>query len=383
MQGYASYYTLNLYSNFTFFLTDPINGDGIQQIDRRWYGGFDGRYERTDTLFGVNTTSTAGFQLRIDGPHVVLANQADRHLLGRTQDVQILQQSYSPYVKVALTPPTMPWLRFDTGARGDVFTYNTKDLLDGVNGPLTGNETRALPSVKANIALGPWFNTEFFANFGTGFHSNDARAIILDPTLVALAQATGYEVGVKTRPHPRVQVGTTLWALNLASELVFEGDAGTTVPQGPSRRRGVEFYTRINVFDWLTFNGNFTYTKAEFDTGEAVPLAPRWTALADLTARWPWGLSLDLALIYLGPRYLTEDRSVVADGYTLTTLTARHRYKWLEAFLSMNNVLNQKYSEVQLYYTSRLPGEPAQGVADIHFTPGAPFSVFGGVAVRF
>jgi hypothetical protein len=68
LQGYASYYTLNLYSNFTFFLTDPVNGDGIQQIDRRWYGGFDGRYERTDTLFGVSTTSTAGFQTRIDSP---------------------------------------------------------------------------------------------------------------------------------------------------------------------------------------------------------------------------------------------------------------------------------------------------------------------------
>jgi hypothetical protein len=214
LQGYASYYTLNLYSNFTFFLNDPINGDGIQQIDRRWYGGFDGRYERTDTLFGVTTTSTAGFQPRIDGPHVVLANQADRHLLGRTQDVNILEQSYSPYVKFALAPPTMPWLRFVTGARGDIFTYNTKDLLDGTNGPLTGNQTRALPSVKANLALGPWF-------------------------------------------------------------------------------------------------------------------------------------------------------------------------KWLEAFLSMNNLLNQNYSEVQLYYTSRLPGEPSQGVAHIHFTPGAPFSVFGGLAFRF
>ena len=242
---------------------------------------------------------------------------------------------------------------------------------------------RSIPSVKANVVLGPWYNTEFFANFGTGFHSNDARAVILDPGLDALARAQGYEFGVRVRPHPRVQASATYWALNLASELVFVGDEGTTEPAGASRRQGVEFSTQVQLFDWLTFNGNFTYTRATFDNGDAVPLAPRWTALADLTARWPWGLSMDLAMIYLGPRYLTEDRSVVARGYTLTTLTARYRYKTIEAFLSMNNLFNQNYSEVQLYYTSRLRGEPPQGVTDIHFTPGTPFSVFGGLAVRF
>ena len=94
--GIASYYSLNLYSNFTFFLTDPVNGDGIQQIDRRWYGGVDARDERQDTPFGVDTTSTAGFQYRGDGPHLVLETQADRDRLSRTQDVQILEQSYSP-----------------------------------------------------------------------------------------------------------------------------------------------------------------------------------------------------------------------------------------------------------------------------------------------
>lgn len=383
LQGFASYYSLNLYSNFTFFLTDPVNGDGIQQIDRRWYGGVDARYERQDPIFGVDTTSTAGFQFRADGPHVVLANQADRVRLNRTQDVQILEQSYSPFVKFALAPRQLPWLRFVTGARGDIFTYNTTDLLDGPGGSLNGNETRGLASVKANLVLGPWFNTEFFANFGTGYHSNDARAIILEPTLAALAQAQGYEFGIRSKLHPRVQVAATYWALSLASELVFEGDAGTTVAQGPSHRQGVEFSTRVQLLDWLTFNGNFTYTQATFDNGDAVPLAPRWTALADLTARLPWGLSADLAVIYLGPRYLTEDRSVVADGYTLAQFTARYRYKNLEAFINLNNLLNQNYQEVQLYYTSRLRNEPPQGVADIHFTPGAPFSVFGGLALRF
>ncbi len=389
LQGYASYYFLNLFSNFTFFLFDPENGDGIQQYDRRWYGGFDGRYERQDRLFGVNTTSTAGFQSRIDAPHLVLAAQADRHRLPppppdspfQSENVDILEQSYSPFVKFALAPAATPWLRFVTGARGDIFTYNLHDQLEA--GTLNGSEVRAIPSVKANLVLGPWYQTEFFANFGTGFHSNDARAVILDPKLTALARAEGYEFGVRVQPHPKIQASATLWALNLASELVFVGDVGTTEPSGASKRKGVEFSTQIKPFDWLTFNGNFTYTNATFNDGGAVPLAPRWTALADLTARWPWGLSVDLATLYLGPRYLTEDRSVIAKGYTLTTLTARYRYKAVEAFLSLNNLFNVNYSEGQLYYVSRLKNEPLEGVADVHFTPGAPFSAFGGLAVRF
>jgi outer membrane receptor protein involved in Fe transport len=381
LQGYASYYFLNMYSNFTFFLVDQEDGDGIQQYDRRWYGGFDGRYERQDRPFGVNTTSTAGFQYRNDSPTVVLGTQADRHRLERNQNVNIREQSYSPYVKVALAPAALPWLRFNTGARGDIFSYNVQGVLE--DGTLNGSEVRAIPSVKANLALGPWYTTEFFANFGTGFHSNDARAVILDPSLDALARAQGYEFGVRVRPHPRVQASATYWALNLNSELVFVGDEGTTEASAPSRREGVEFSTQVQLLDWLAFNGNFTYTKATFDNGDAVPLAPRWTALADLTARWPWGLSVDLAVLYLGPRYLTEDRSVIAKGYTLTTLTARYRYKAIEAFVSLNNALNQNYSEGQLYYTSRLRGEPAEGVTDVHFTPGAPISVFGGLALRF
>lgn len=396
LQGYASYYFLNLFSDFTFFLRDPENGDGIQQYDRRWYGGVDARYERQDRFFDVSTTSTAGFQFRIDGPRVVLAAQQDRHRLPppppdspfQAQNVDILEQSYSPFVKFALAPSAAPWLRFNTGARGDIFSYTVQDqIATGLN----GSAVRAIPSAKANLALGPWYTTEFFANVGTGFHSNDARAVIQStlpggdafPNGDALARAQGYEFGVRVRPHPKVQASATFWALNLASELVFVGDEGTTEASGASKRKGVEFSTQIQPFEWLTFNGNFTYTNATFDDGGAVPLAPRWTALADVTARWPWGLSVDLATLYLGPRYLTEDRSVIAKGYTLTTLTARYRYKWIEAFLSMNNLFNVNYSEGQLFFTSRLRGEPPEGVADVHFTPGAPFSVFGGLAVRF
>jgi hypothetical protein len=209
----------------------------------------------------------------------------------------IVEQSYSPLVKLDIVP--LSWLRFVTG----------------------------------------------YANFGTGYHSNDARAVIADPNLTALPTARGYEFGVRSKAIPRTELSVTYWVLDLASELVFVGDDGTTEARGPSHRDGIEFAMRLKILDWLTFSGDVTASKAEFDTGGAVLLAPRLTSRADFTARY--------------------------------------RYKWLEAFVSIENLTNAEYREAQFFFTSRLAGEPASGVPDIHYTPGTPRSVLGGLAVRF
>ena len=382
VRAWGQYYSLDLFSNFTFFLDDPANGDGIKQTDRdRLVGGLDTRYEHRGTVLGVPVQSMAGVQYRVDRSRVILGTQADRHLLARTQDVSFVEQSVSPMVKLDLAP--LPWLRVVTGARGDIFHYDVRNNLTGSAERLDGNQTRAVPSVKANLVLGPWYETEFFANFGTGFHSNDARAVILDPRLPALPQARGYEFGVRSKILPRVEVSATYWALDLKSELVFAGDDGTTEARGPSHRQGWEVTTRIRLLDWLTWSGNVTLTDSAFDNGQAIPLAPRMTARADLTARLPWGLSASVAMRYVSNRYADESRQQIARGYTLLDLSARYRYKNLEAFLSVENLANAEWREAQFFFESRLPGEPAGGVPDIHYTPGNPRTFLGGLALRF
>jgi len=382
VRAWGQYYSLDLFSNFTFFLDDPANGDGIKQTDRdRLVGGLDTRYEHRGTVLGVPVQSMAGVQYRVDRARVILGTQADRHLLARTQDVSVVEQSVSPMVKLDLA--LLPWLRVVTGARGDIFHYDVRNNLSGSAERLDGNQTRAVPSVKANLVLGPWHETEFFTNFGTGFHSNDARAVILDPRLPALPQARGYEFGVRSKILPRVEVSATYWALDLKSELVFAGDDGTTEARGPSHRQGWEVTTRIRLLDWLTWSGNVTLTDSAFDNGQAIPLAPRMTARADLTARLPWGLSASAAMRYVSNRYADESRQQIARGYTLFDLSARYRYKNLEAFLSVENLANAEWREAQFFFESRLPGEPAGGVPDIHYTPGNPRTFLGGLALRF
>jgi len=381
--AYVSYYTLSLFNDFTFFLNDPVNGDMINQRDRRFVAGFDTAYEIRSRPFGTSLTTTGGFQYRIDTPDVVLANATQRHQTSRTQDVSIVEQSWSPYLKLDLVP--VDKVRLMTGARGDVFNYQGTQHVNTTGGDLNGNLTRARPNVKANLVLGPWAETEFFGNFGTGFHSNDARAVLANPKLEALPTATGYEFGFRSRLLPRTEVFATYWFLNLASELVFVGDDGTTEPQGPTHREGIEFGLTVRPLDWLTLNGSFTYTThAEFtDTGGAIPLAPVWTGRFDATARLPWGFSTSLEMRHLGNRPADEDRTQTARGYTLFSWTGRYRYKALEAFLSVENLTNTDWREAQFFFNSRLPGEPAGGVPDIHFTPGTPRSFMGGIALHF
>ena len=237
--------------------------------------------------------------------------------------------------------------------------------------------------MKAGLALGPWAATEFFASFGTGFHSNDARAVASDPGMTALPTARGYEFGVRTRVLPRVELSATYWVLDLASELVFVGDAGTTEARGPSHRQGWEIATRVELLDWLTFTGDVTTTHAGLDTGGAVPLAPRVTARADLTARLPFGLSTSVTMRYLGDRYADESRHQTARGYTLVDATGRYRWRWLEAFVSVENIFDVDWREAQLFFTSRLPGEPADGVDDIHLHPTLPRTARVNLIVSF
>jgi outer membrane receptor protein involved in Fe transport len=387
VRAYAQYYQLDLYSNFTFFLNDPVNGDQIGQFDRnRKVAGMNAEYEHRDTVFGIPLTTTAGFQFRLDRPNVLLTHTVDRNLLQTTQDVSIFESSYAPFLKFEAQP--FPWLRILTGARGDFFYFNVHNNLVEAPDQPQGAARKSLPSAKANLAFGPWAQTEFFANIGTGYHSNDARAVVIDPNLPALAQATAWEFGVKSRIVPKVELTFTYWWLNLTSELVFNGDDGTLEPSGASRRQGFEFGIQVRPFAWLTYTGNVTQTTAEFFNGNTVPLAPRVTAFSDLTARFPWGLSASVSMRYLGNRWADPDRFQTARGYTLYEAGARYRYKlggntFIDAFVNIENLLNIDGREAQFYNTSRLRGEPAQGVNDINYTPGNPRTVMGGLAIRF
>ncbi|MBI4402462.1 MAG: TonB-dependent receptor plug domain-containing protein [Nitrospirae bacterium] len=384
---YAQYYRLDLFSNFTFFLHDPVNGDGIEQDDRRGVYGGDVGYRQSGDLLGIASTATLGVQARIDDAHVRLGTQHRRERLGTTVDADILQASYSPYLKLEFQ--LMPWMRLVGGARSDVFTFDVKNRCATCPQQPNGKTDAKIANTKGNLILGPWFGTEFFMNVGTGFHSNDARSVVSNPNAQILPRATGYEVGFRTKQWDRVEFIAALWSLDLSSELVFVGDEGTTKIRGATRRYGMELGARINLVDWLTLAGDVTLTHAEFrGTGGAIPLAPEVTGRADLTARLPMGLSSSLQMLHLGRRPATEDRRATAQPFTVFDLVTRYKLPVkiergrLEAFLSVMNLTDTKWRQAQFFFESQLKNEPAP-VGDIHFVPGPPRMIMGGVSWYF
>jgi len=345
-------------------------------------------YQYGGQVAGMEGLAKIGLQARIDDGRVRLGTQRHRTRLNTTTDVDLLEASYSPYFKLDLRPLT--WARFVGGVRGDYFRYRVRDNLNPPGpGAVSGTVDEARPSLKGNLILGPWLDTEVFLNAGSGFHSNDARAVVTNTTAKTLPQATGYEVGVRSKRIQRLDLRVSLWLLDLTSELRFVGDAGTTEARGATRRYGTEVSARLTLTDWLLLVSEWTWTHAEFrGTGEAVPLAPEVTLRTDLIARLPGGLESNLELRYLGDRPAIEDRSATAKGSTIVDWTMRYRFQHegkrtaLVAFASIENLFDARGREAQFFFASRLQHEPSP-VNDIHFTPGTPRTFLLGMSWYF
>jgi outer membrane receptor protein involved in Fe transport len=386
-QAYGQYYRLDLFTNFTFFLNDPIDGDGILQSDRRvLYGGALGYKQRGEWL-GMPSVGTIGFQTRVDDVRARLATQTTRTLTGTLTESDIFQASYAPFVKAEVQPAS--WIKLAGGLRAETFTFDVRNRCAACAEQPAGRRTSGILLPKMNVVLGPWADTDIFINYGEGYHSNDARSAVA-PGGSPLARARTYELGLRSRPWgaDRIELIATVWRLDLESELVFVGDEGTTEIRGASRREGVEVAARGQLWGPLYVNGNVTWTMAEFRTGEAVPLAPALTAYGALLLRWPEGLASQLQATYLGVRPLTEDRSIKAPAWIVVDLTERYLlpvtlpHGKLEAFFFIQNLLNTKWEQAIFAFDSRLRNEAAP-VTDIHFVPGNPRMVLAGLAWYF
>lgn len=385
--AYGQYYRLDLFTDFTFFLNDPVNGDGFAQFDRRVIYGGDIGYKQRGTILGMPAIGTVGFQTRVDDAHTMLGTQTLRLPTGTTSGSDTITSSYAPFAKAEIQP--LPWLRFAGGVRGEFFTFRVTNRCDTCAERPEGRKGSGIVLPKMSMMLGPWTKTEFFVNYGEGLHSNDARSAVAIGAS-PLARARTYEIGIRSRPWgvegPELIV--TAWRLDLQSELVFVGDEGTTEIRGATRRQGVEVAARGRVWGPLYVNGSVTWTHAEFRNGDAIPLAPEYTAYGAAILHWPEGLVSQLQVTYLGVRPLIEDRSIRSPSWITFDLSQRYRipvrlpHGRLEAFWFVQNLFNTEWEQAIFAFESRLRNELA-GVLDIHFVPGNPRTFLGGMAWYF
>lgn len=382
---YAVDYKLNLFSNFTLFLNDPVNGDQFEQLDdRRVYGG-----AFSNTWFGelasLPSEFTVGTQIRHDAIDAVgLFTSTARQRTGTIRLDEVDETSVALYAEHQLQ--WHPKFRSVLGLRTDAYRFDVNSNRDINSGRVNDHIT----SPKAALIFGPWAKTEFYAQAGYGFHSNDARGVttrlnpdfrdpgFLSPSQPAdpLVRAKSYELGLRTGIIRGLQSSLAFWRLDLDSELLFIGDAGTTEPSFPSRREGIEFANFWQPNERLTVDADLAYSRARFQEGPSnerfIPGSVEKTASVgvawQMAERWHSGLRLR----YFGPRPLIEDNSVRSASSTL--VNARLAYDItpkLKLTGDLLNVFDRQVSDIDYFYESQLQGEAAP-VEDIHTHPAEP-----------
>jgi len=381
--GFVLRNSLDLFSNFTYFLEDPDNGDQFQQSERRTAGGGRVTYRRLGHLFGRHTESALGVQIRRDwlAPVGLYRTEATRRI-STTREDDVGQTMIGTYAQSEIE--WTRWIRTTLGARVDVYQFSvTSD--NPVN---SGDGSKALLSPKLAAVVGPWAGTEFYANAGMGFHSNDARGAVIavDPLtgepadrVTPLVKAKGAELGVRTVRIAGVQSTAALWYLGIDSELLFVGDAGTSEAGRPSRRFGIEWtnYARLN--SWLTLDVDLSFSRARFrdvdPVGNRIPGALDRVVSGGVTIEPRQPLYGSVRIRSFGPRPLIEDASVRSDGTTLWNGELGYRISGkARLVMELFNLFDADVADIDYFYVSRLPGEPADGVADIHTHPVIPRS---------
>ncbi|AXK83184.1 TonB-dependent receptor [Pseudolabrys taiwanensis] len=384
VEAYAIRAHMRLFNNFTYYLDDPVNGDQFSQSDDRSVLGLNASHTIKGRLGAFDTETMVGIQTRYDDIHVGLYNTVQRQITSTTRDDHVKEGSVGLYGQSMVR--WTDWLRTVVGLRYD--RYDGR--VDSDTPENSGNAAAWIASPKASVIFGPFAGTELFLNAGRGFHSNDLRGatITVDPSdkvtpllrVPLLVRSQGAEVGLRTRAIPNLESSIAVFVLDYASELLFVGDAGTTEPSRPSRRFGVEWTNHYQPLRWLGFDADLAYTRARFTdddpAGNDIPGAPAAVASASVVVGYETGWFGTVKLRYFGPRPLVEDGSVRSGATTL--VNARLGYKFdngLRIQLDALNLFNSQASQIDYYYTSRLPGEPAAGVADVHFHPVEPFAL--------
>lgn len=370
-QVFYNRYKFNLYSNFTFFLNDAVNGDAIQQAESRNILGYATKLNNT-YFFGKKTLyTTYGAGLR----HDVTSNSRLTNVVARKQvsDIKLGNiKETNIYAFVQQQLKTGKWL-FDAGVRLDYFSFDYHDKLYTTQLP---SRQKAIISPKLNMQYTINKQLQLFVKAGKGFHSNDARVVVENEGKQILPAAYGADLGITVKPTEKILINVAAWYLHLDQEFVYVGDAGVVEASGKSRRQGIDVSARCQLTKNIFANANFNFTKpraiGEPKGADYIPLAPTFTSVGGLYYKAQKGFNGGINYRYIKNRPANEDNSIVAKGYFLLDASANYTRPKYEIGLALENIFNINWNEAQFATESRLRNEPAP-VTELHYTPGSPF----------
>lgn len=379
------YYTKNLFSlfsNFTFFMNDSVNGDEIHQWENRDLFGYNGAYNRYDSIGKTVLNTEAGISTRTDLLHNGRDYVLHRNFLSKGLEYTAQITNYSFYLNENWQ--FHPSWNLNLGLRNDIFDFHLQDKMAYEN---SGNKLAYRFNPKINLYYDITTNVTLYAKAGSGFHSNYVQAVLnTNATANPIPESYGADLGSNFKIRKRFVTGIALWWLHAGSEYKFVSDDGSFEEIGDCRKIGSDIAIKYQLKDclWLDVNVNYAYSILLGAPADAnlMPLHPRLTSTAGLTYKYPNGFNGSIRCRYMGQRPATEDGSVMSKSYFITDAFIRYTHQRYELGLSLENIFNTQWSEAQFYDESRLKSEP-EPVFDFHNTPGTPFCLKGNVSYIF
>lgn len=379
---YLVYYDLNLYSNFTGFLENPVDGDQIHQFEHRVQVGSNLEHKRYEEWFGFDVENTVGLQIRHDEiKGLGLDRTVDRQTLSTVSHSDVSETMVGAYLSNRTywheKLRTISGLRVDF-IDNDVTVLDTATHSPSVNAANSGDRNQVIVSPKLSIAIGPWYDTEYFVNFGFGYHSNDARGTTLqfDPNtgeklppnvarIAPFARSLGGEVGFRSNFIPELNSTLALWWLESSQELVFTGDAGTTEVNGKSRRYGLEWTNYYQPVEWLTLDADLALTSARFvavpdgETNTYIPNSVGRVISAGATLVAPNGLFGTIRLRHFGDVPLDPSGTFWAGNTSIVNLGVGYQQKSLKLEIDFFNIFDSISSDIAYAYEYAFPAGTA------------------------
>ena len=400
VSAYAEHYNLKLWSNFTYFELRPATGDQFEQQESRNFVGAQIVKGWDHPLFGKDSVTEVGLQIRHDHIDVGLFNSEARVAFQTVSNDHVDETEIGAYVQN--TTPWTPWFRTLVGLRGDNVDMRMRAVqIPDNSGSGSGNRL----SPKVSLIFGPWEETEFFANAGRGFHSNDARGVIdkIDSTSVAagdpmpsspvpaLVASKGAELGLRSEIIPGLQTSLAFWRLDSDSELVYSADSavGSTQANGASKRHGIELNNHLVLNRWLLIDADMAWTHARYadanangETGDYIANAVSRVGLFGVTLHQlgPW--SAGLITRFIGAYPLSQDGTLTTPSAIVSNLLVKRALTpRVTLQLDVLNLFDRKFYDIAYEQDYRVsptapvvptgetvhPGEPREFRVSLNF----------------
>ncbi len=424
VQAYFCDYDFKLFSNFTYYLQDSVNGDMIEQLDERVMHGLNAQYKSVNKTGSLIIKSTYGTGYRGDNINLNLWHSPNRIKNEVFSDVTVKERNLFAWVQKEVVFSSK--FRMQAALRGDYFTFNINDHIGTANESsetglphASGYSQQGILSPKFNAVYSPASKIDLYFNAGTGFHSNDARNVIIgqkiselekiwkkdglsdeqindnledrnfDPEQrdgITLPRAIGTEIGMRTKLASKLNLGLAGWYLYLEKEFVYVGDGGYSELSDPTQRIGFDLEARLKINKWLWADVDLCLSRGKLiglpSDENNIPLAPRLTSTGGLSVLNLHGFNGSIRYTFVGDRPANETNSVVALGYTIINFGLAYEWKHFLFSITLENLFNTEWNEAQFDTESRMQWE-SEAVSEIHFTPGNPRNFQCGVSYRF